>query len=327
MSLSSLTLFEDVSLGGPWRWWWSSPPPGRGVSPPGRCWGCRWGCPWTWRPTGSPCTPWPTACPAWRRGAFRLKSRLRAAPGLCAGQRGSGPLDLGQGAAHLHPVRGVSWGLWPSSSCPSGPCGGWRPGCSRSRRGPSRRTAGPKAGSSAAWRRPPRPSAPCTTPCVPPSGRPRTTTTWPPSSTGRPVRCAAPAPAGQLLGAGLRVHLRRPEQRRPAHAGPGQGGAGGLSPALCQPVHPLPRLSSGGEPGGHRPALPAAVQQPHSGQPPGGVPPVRGALLPPGPGGGRAGGRSSPPTWRRAGSCASASPPRGTDCGGRPSGTAAAFCA
>ena len=37
-------------------------------------------------------------------------------------------------------------------------------------------------------------------------------------------------------------------------------------------------------------------------------------------------GRSSPPTWRRAGSCASASPPRGTGCGGRPSGTAAAFC-
>ena len=79
MSLSSLTLFEDVSLGPclrtspwgvPWRWWWSSPPPGRGEPPPGRCWGCRWGCPWTWRPTGSRCTPWPTACPAWRRGPF-----------------------------------------------------------------------------------------------------------------------------------------------------------------------------------------------------------------------------------------------------------------
>ena len=41
-----------------------------------------------------------------------------------------------------------------------------------------------------------------TRPCAPPFGRPGMTTMWPPSLTGRPVRCAAPAPCAASAGSG-----------------------------------------------------------------------------------------------------------------------------
>ncbi len=98
-------------------------------------------------------------------GSSTGRSRLRAALAYVLANGVSGALDLGQGAAHLHPVRGVLGlgGLSPPARARL--CGGWGPG-GPGQPGPARRTAGPRPRIRApAGGRPPRPSAPCTRPC------------------------------------------------------------------------------------------------------------------------------------------------------------------